>query len=831
MLLDSYRVLDLADEQGMLCGKLLGDMGADVIKIERPGGDPSRRMGPFFHDDPRPEKSLPWMAYNNNKRGITLDIEEKGGQELFSRLVETADFVIESFPPGYMDSLGIGFTSLSQINPRLVMASITPFGQKGPHSNYKASDLVAWAMGGQLFLSGDTDRPPVHVSFPQAYLNGSIQGAAGIMIAHYYREVTGQGQHLDVSIQESVSSTLMNARQYWDISKVLLRRSGGYRQGHARGALIRSIWQCRDGYVNITIMGGTMGLITIVPLVKWMAEEGAADEFLLSRDWRAFDATSATQELFDNIEAPVSRFLMRFTASELYLEAVKRSFILYPVNKAGEILADQQLASRGFFEQIDHPELGTSLTYPGTFFESSETKGKIRRRAPLIGEHNQEILHGELDPLSARGNVDASGKAYSESQAAGREESGKKGGGAFEGIRVVDFTWAVAGPMTTRYLSDHGAQVIKVESMTKIDPLRTGTPFRNNKSTVNGSAYFTNTNRGKYSLGLNLRNPRGVELARKLIETADVVAENYTPGVMESWGLGYTDLKKIKPDIIMFSTSQQGQTGPLARHPALGNSLVSLAGITHITGWPDRSPVGPYGAYPDYTAPPLGAALIAAALAYRRKTGKGQYLDLSQYEANLHLVAPVLLDYSANGREKQREGNRCEYAAPQGVYRCLGDDRWCAISVLSEEEWKAFCGVLRNPDWTHGARFSTLSERKRNEDELDLLVESWTSARSPEEVMMLMQAAGVAAGVVQSPEDLHNDVHLKSRRYLRMLDHPEIGVHAHDSPPFQLSQTPANLDRSAPLLGEHNEYVCHDLLGIPDEEFVDLLATGVLEQV
>ncbi|MDO8473870.1 MAG: CoA transferase [Dehalococcoidia bacterium] len=402
---------------------------------------------------------------------------------------------------------------------------------------------------------------------------------------------------------------------------------------------------------------------------------------------------------------------------------------------------------------------------------------------------------------------------------------------AFAGIRVVDFTWAVAGPMTTRYLGDHGAEVIKVESITKIDPLRTGTPFRNNKPTVNGSAYFTNANRGKYSLGLNLRNPRGIELAKRVIATADVVAENYTPGVMQKWGLGYEDVRKIKPDIIMFSTSQQGQTGPLSQHPALGNSLVSLAGLTHITGWPDRPPVGPYGAYPDYTAPPLGAALIAAALAYRRRTGKGQHVDLSQYEVNLHLVAPVLLGYSANGRTEGRDGNRCERAVPHGVYRCLGEDRWCAISVFSGEEWKAFCSVLGNPDWTLDARFAALSQRKQNEDELDRRVEEWTVVRSAEEVMTLMQASGVPAGVAQSTEDLHNDVHLKHRHYLRMLDHPEIGIHAHDAPPFQLSQTPANLDRPAPLLGEHNEYVCHELLGMPDEEFVELLAAGVLEQV
>ncbi len=401
---------------------------------------------------------------------------------------------------------------------------------------------------------------------------------------------------------------------------------------------------------------------------------------------------------------------------------------------------------------------------------------------------------------------------------------------AFAGVRVADFTWAVAGPLTTRYLSDHGAEVIKIESTVKPDPLRTGTPFRDNKRTINGSAYFTSINRGKRSLGLNLRSPRGIDVARRLIAISDVVTENYTPGAMAKFGLGYEDLTGIKPDIIMFSTSQQGQTGPLARHPALGNSLVSLAGFTHITGWLDRPPTGPYGAYPDYVAPPLGAAVIAAALAYRRRTGKGQHIDQSQYEASLLLMAPLLLEYSANGRAAGRDGNRSACAAPHGMYRCLGDDRWCAISVSTDEEWEGFSRVLGDPGWTSEPGFVTLSGRKQNEDHLDELVTGWTSDKQAEDVMRLMQAAGVPAGVAQSPEDLRNDVHLQARGQSLVLDHPEIGPHSHDAPSYRLSETPAGIVRSAPLLGEHNEYICCGLLGMSMDEYSGLLADGVLER-
>ncbi len=395
-LLDYCRALDLSDEKGALCGKILGDMGADVVKIERPRGDLARNIGPFYHDIPHPEKSLHWMSFNNNKRGITLDIETADGKALFLRLVEKADFVIESFHPGYMERIGIGYDVLSGVNPRVILVSITPFGQTGPYSDYKASDLVAWGMGGQLYLCGDPDRPPVQVGFPQAYANGAVQAVAGAMIAHYHREVAGVGQHVDVSIQESVIATLMNAQQYWDISKVVLQRSGVYRQGLAKGALVRQIWQCREGYVSLTIMGGTLAAITITPLVKWMQEEGAADEFLTTYDWPRFDAGGAPQEVYDNIERSVSKFFMRYTAVELYREAISRSFILYPVYRAGEIMADSQLKARSFFEVIDHPELAARITYPGASFRSSEVSGSIRRRAPLIGEHNYDIFEGEM---------------------------------------------------------------------------------------------------------------------------------------------------------------------------------------------------------------------------------------------------------------------------------------------------------------------------------------------------------------------------------------------------------------------------------------------------
>lgn len=396
LLLGPYRVLDLTDEKGFLCGRVLADLGADVIKIESPGGDLSRNIAPFYHDIPHPEKSLFWFAYNANKRGITLNLETRQGQDIFRRLVRSADFVLESFPPGYMDSLSLGYSSLQEINPRIIFASITPFGQDGPYKDYKATDIVSMAMGGLMFLSGDPDRPPLRPSFPQAYLNAAAEAAVGALIAHYHRELTGEGQQVDISIQESIIPTLMNARPFWDLNQVLLKRAGTSRTGLSAEGKQRLIWACKDGYVTFALLGGKFGAPTNRALVNWMAEEGIAEESLLHTDWDAFDMATATQEQFDRFARPLEDFLLKHTKRELYDEALRRGIMLYPLYTIKEIQEDPQLDIRGFWEQVDHPELSTSIIYPGSFIQLSGATCRIRRRAPLIGEHNEEIYEREL---------------------------------------------------------------------------------------------------------------------------------------------------------------------------------------------------------------------------------------------------------------------------------------------------------------------------------------------------------------------------------------------------------------------------------------------------
>ena len=510
-----------------------------------------------------------------------------------------------------------------------------------------------------------------------------------------------------------------------------------------------------------------------------------------------------------------------------------------------------------------------------------------------------------------------------------------------EGLKVVDFTTVIAGPLITKTMAAHGAEVIKIESRNRPGLFRLVGPYRDEivrpyNPWLNRSGSFGVWNTGKLSLALNLTLSRGIEVVKRLIARADVVVENFSGGVMKKMGLGYEELKKVKPDIIMLSSCMQGQTGPHTNHPGYGTQLVNLAGFSNISGWPDREPAT-IGPYTDYVAPRFSLLAIMAALDYRRRTGKGQYIDLSQYESGIHFMAPLVLDNVVNQRVATRMGNRSDYAAPHGAYPCRSrhTDRWCAIAVYTEEEWQSFCKVMGNPAWTkdakfntlaarreneeelnrlveewtlrflpedvtrmmqeakvpagvlqsgdellkhspqikrrspyaapHGAyrccwedrwcviavftdeewrsfgkvigkpawtrepRFATLQARKDNEEELDSLVGAWTIDHSAEDVMSLMQAAGVAAGLVATGEDMMEyDPQLKHRGFFWELDHPEIGRYRGVTPSFIMSKSPCEI-RRAPLMGEHNEYVLKEILGMSDEEVDELIREGVVE--
>lgn len=398
-----------------------------------------------------------------------------------------------------------------------------------------------------------------------------------------------------------------------------------------------------------------------------------------------------------------------------------------------------------------------------------------------------------------------------------------------EDIKIADFTWYVAGPFCTRYLADYGARVIKVETVRYVDGIRSLPPYKDNVPGLNRSGYFSNFNSNKLAITLNMQQPRGLEMARRLIMWADIVAESFSPGVMNRMGLGYEEIRKVKPGIIMISLSSKGQTGPQSRLPAVGLHLSAYSGFINITGWPDRDPVLLYGAYTDSIAGRFGVASVMAALMQRQKTGTGQYIDLAQSEAGIQFLIPPLMDLSVNGRVLNRNGNRHPSAAPHGAYRCRGEDRWCAIAAFTEKDWLALCQVTGHPAWPADPRFATLVDRKQNEDELDALVEQWTISHTAEEVMTLLQEAGISAGVLEKAEDLHRDPQLAVRHHFWTLSHEEIGDSTYDSMGSILSETPAELNKAAPVLGQDNYQVCTEILGLSDDEFIDLVNSGVLE--
>ena len=399
-LLAGCRVLDLTNEIGLLTGKILGDFGADVVKVERPGGDPARDIGPFYGNAPDPEKSLFWFATNTSKRGITLDIENREGTEILKRLVKASDIVLESFEPGYLDGLGLGYSDLAEVKADIILTSITPFGQTGPYAHYRATDIVGAAMGGLVRILGDLGRPPVRMSCdPQAYFQAGLQGAMASTMAYYHQQLTGEGQHVDVSMQDAIVLTLMNTIEIAEYLKANMIGTGQFFLMPKKDGVLttRIIQKCKDGHAYVTLGGGAfLGMARASQnLVNWANEEGLSLE-LKKIDWTQWDGMSATQKDNDWRDSQIGEFIQTKTKAELMEGAVQRTIMMAPCNDIGDVLNSPHLRDRGFWETVEHPELGTSLTYTGAPVKMAGDAWKIRRRAPLIGEHNQEVLQGEL---------------------------------------------------------------------------------------------------------------------------------------------------------------------------------------------------------------------------------------------------------------------------------------------------------------------------------------------------------------------------------------------------------------------------------------------------
>ncbi len=812
-MLSDIRVLDLTDERGMLAGLMLADLGADVIAIEPPGGSPARRLGPFFEDSGDPESSLFWWSYARNKRGIVLDLDQTSGRDELRALASRADLVIEAFAPGYLGERGLGFEALSRINPGLSLVSITPFGQDGPKAHWAANALTALASSCVLDLAGDEDRAPLQVPGSQAYLHAGAEAAVGALIALHARERDGRGQQVDVSMQVATAMATQSfiLSHGWDPSAPARRLGGGARLGDIRG---RFIYPASDGHVSVTFLFGEMIGPYTTRLFDWMYAEGVADERAHSQNWEEFGfALQESDEALDELarcQDLIAEFTSRHPKQYLFEEALRRRLLIVPVSTTADVVDSVQLASRDFWTEMEHPQLRTTVSYPGPFARFSAKPLRYQRIAPALGEHQAEFSAERPEPVPAPVGVPTNAPPL-------------------EGLKILDLSWVFATPVGVRYLADHGATVVHVETTTHVDAMRNGPPWWKGEVGPDRAGQFANVQANKLALTLNLSTPEGRDLLRRLVAWADVVAEAFSPRAMSAWGLDYAELRRINPALIMLSCCLNGQTGPQAMLQGFGTMGAQIAGFGNIVGWPDRPPAGPFAAYTDYTTPKFVASALLAALHHRARTGEGQHIDLAQTEAATQFLAPGLLDYGLTGRGTERMGNLSRDVAPHGVYACRGDDRWVAVAAETDAQWQALCGAIGRNDWAADAALASAADRVARAAALDVGLEAWTADREVAEVEEVLQAVGVPVHGVSRSEDAWNDPQLAHRGHFIAASHPTLGELILEAPRIRFSRTgPVPMEAAHPY-GFDNAHVLRDLLALSDDEIMEATIAGALD--
>jgi crotonobetainyl-CoA:carnitine CoA-transferase CaiB-like acyl-CoA transferase len=794
--LQGIRVLDLATPAAEIAGRVFADLGAEVIKVEPPGGAESRRTPPF--EDGRegePEGSLYWRAFGLGKKSVVLDLARAEERARFLALVRGADVLIESFRPGALDALGLGYEALRRENASLLYVSITPFGQSGPEAQSPASDLTLAAAGGLLNMQGDRDRPPVPVGWPESSHHGALQAAADAILALFERRRSGLGQHLDSSMQAAVVWTLLfatgHSTLYGEDIPGWGEKRGDPPPQLIPGLVIPNMARCKDGFVAMTLVLGEVGARSFGSLMRFAAEHGGLDADLAQRDWSQWLPLLGAGKLappdivrgFDQLVA----FLGTRSKAELHERSVKDRWLIAPALTAADLVEDPQLAARDYWVKV-----GGTL-HPGAFAKLSRTPIRLEAPAPRLGA-DQALLdaprrepHLPPGPKRARSTL-------------------------FEGLKVADFSWVGAGPLVSKDLANLGATVVHVESDKKVDPLRYIPPWKDrlpNPATGHTPANF---NQSKLGLALDLVHPDARAVAHRLVDWADVVIESFTPGTAEKMGIDWATLSARKPGLVMLSSCMRGQTGPERRYTAFGLQGAALAGFVAVTGWADRMPSGPWGAYTDFIAPRYSLAALGAALHHRDETGEGQYIDLGQVEAAIHFLEPMLLDFVVNGRVAGLAGHDSARARPNGVYAAAGKERYVAVSVESEAQWRALRDVVPG-----------LASR---DDAAPLA--AWLREQEPFACAERLRGLGVPAYVVLRAPDLHRDPQLLHRGFFVPLDHPRVGPALYDGPVTLFSGTPAVLRNAGPAVGQDSFDVMTRILGYVDDEVAELAAAGVL---
>jgi crotonobetainyl-CoA:carnitine CoA-transferase CaiB-like acyl-CoA transferase len=849
-MLAGLRVVEVADERAEYTGLLLAGLGAEVIKIEPPEGNATRRIGPFLDDAPGPDRSLFFWNYNRNKKSVVLDLREAPAQEHLLRLLAGADVLLDASCGALNVALGLDRATLNARFPALITARMTPFGDDGPWQDFHASDLIHLALGGIMMNCGydpdptlEYDTPPIAPQIWHAYHIAGEQLATGIIAALIHRHRTGQGQDVSTAVHEAVSKNPELDIMHWVMRRVplwrLTNRHAAETPNHSP-----SISHTKDGRWFMSHGMGARDLKNLVPLLAKYGMQADLQPPPPDADLKARNVpgSQAGDETRAHMLDVVQRFVRAWTYKDMpWREAQDAGLLWAPLRKPHENALDEHWLKRKSFAQVEHPELGRSFCYPTSKWLSTATSWQVGRRAPLLGEDTAVVLGA----ASRQPSVPAAPRGI------GTPTLSALHGKPFplQGVKILDFAWFLASAGGTRFLAAMGAESFKVEWKDNPDTrLAAMAPVggRAARDAATGplvgvkdadmGGQFNNKNAGKRGISLNIRHPKGLQIAKDLVRVCDIVAEGFSPGVLQRLGLGYDVMKHIRPDIIYIQQAGMGAHGTYGRMRTVGPVAAAFGGQGDMSGLPEPAmPVGWGYSYLDWMGAYGYALALLGALYHRERTGEGQWIDASQCESGLFLTGTTILDWSANGREWRRYGNRSPHkpAAPHGAYRCAGKDRWIAIACFSETEWRAVAELAEHLEWLHDPRFASLGDRLVHQDALDAVVEGWTVSQDRYELMMKLQRAGVAAGACQNAEDRCDyDPQLRHLKWLTEVTGSKIGTWPVYELPMKFSRTPAYvggpIDRGAPCYGEDNAWVLTEMLGMTASDVERLAEEGVI---
>ena len=848
--LAGVRVIELCDELAEYCGLTLAGLGADVIKVEPPGGSSTRNIGPFYQDKPDVNGSLFFWQYNRGKRSIVLDLNQEKDRAEFRQLIASADILLESTPKGELDKLGLGQQALMKTHPKLIVARVTHFGDDGPWSHFKGSDLIHLALGGVMMNcgydpapGGKYDLPPIAPQMWHAYHIAGEQLSMSIVAAMMYRFRTGVGQLLSCAVHQSVAVSTEVDLMSWVMRRAVVSRQTcrHAREGYSAAP---TIVHTKDGRWVMASLGNRPD--DSERFFKILDKYGLSEGFNVQaaaapKGGRFVPGTGPTTGKRDEGLEAMQRFVRAFTYENFpWREMQEAGLLVAPLRKPDENAVDTHWEARGSVTDIEHPELGKKFRYATSKWISTANSWMVGRRAPLLNEDAATVMtptQTQFPVISPSAAVDP------------KEPMSKRGKPLpLKGIRILDFSWFLASAGGTRFLSAFGAESIKVELKSHPDTrlaamAPVGGREAREKATaplkgvtdINMGGQFNNKNPGKRGISLNVRHPKGMEIARKLLAMSDIVAEGFSPGVLKNWGLGYDVMQQIRPGIIYVSQSGMGAQGTYGRFRTVGPIANAFAGLSEMSGLPEPAmPAGWGYSYLDWMgAYSFGLAMLSA-LYHRDRTGEGQWIDASQSEVGLFITGTAVLDWSANNRIWKRIGNCSPYkmAAPHNVYQCAGDDRWITIACFNDAEWRALAETAQHPEWLKDERFKDLSSRMASSNALDKIVAAWSKDCNEYTLMHALQKAGVPAGVCQHAGNrVDDDPQLKHLEWLTEVTGTKIGRWPIAEVPIKLHESPAyiggRIDRGAPCYGEDNEYVFGEMLGMSTQEIAQMEEDGV----